>query len=103
MSTIVRTSHRSAGPSKLEALAPRAVRLRNVLLQHIAVHRGLRMPNRQELSQLGDQARLGAALEWWENAQRKDRPLVQRRPLTRAAFIAALVVLGLALFATPVQ
>jgi hypothetical protein len=50
-------------------LAPRAIQLRNVLLQRIAVRLFLRPPNTKELRELNEAASLTMAVRWWEAQQ----------------------------------
>jgi hypothetical protein len=108
MSTIARGRRwRRALRREAGALSPRAVRVRNALLRHIAARHGLASPSAEELAELGDGAGLVAAVRWWEEKQgRRDarrasvhaRRRSVRRSLGRAVVIAFAAMLAVGMF-----
>jgi hypothetical protein len=98
------TSKRASGG----ALAPRAVRVRNAVLQHAAVRLGLPMPANEELAELPADASLAELVDRWrarhapDTVPRRTRGRRSRLVL-KAAWVTVITVLGLALSYGPVQ
>ena len=73
MWTIGRNRRSARLPRTADALGPRAIRVRNVFLQRIAIRRGVRAPAQSELASLDECAGLRLALERWEALQNAEK------------------------------
>lgn len=89
------------------ALGPRAIRMRNACVRHVAKELGLPVPGVEELRPLAHDTSLTDAVAWWQAKARgalAGPPRPPGRPLLqRVAVVTVITLLGLALSYSPVE